>query len=49
MGQYLKDNNMAPIKDIMVDIMRTTKFLMLITSVWVKIQLNLQESSWDSI
>ena len=33
MGQYLKGNNMAPIKSIMADAMRTRKFLMLKTSV----------------
>ena len=33
MGQYLKGNNMAPIKGIMADVMRMRKFLMLITSV----------------
>ena len=41
MGQYLKGNNMAPIKGIMADVMPMRKFLMLITSVWVEIQLNL--------
>ena len=49
MGQYLKDNNMAPIKSIMADVMRMRKFLVLVTSVLIKIQLNLQECSWDSI
>ena len=41
MGQYLKGNNMAPIKRIMADIMPMRKLLMLITSVSVEIQLNL--------
>ena len=41
MGEYLKGNNMAPIKSIMADVMRMRKFLLLITSVLVKIQLNL--------
>ena len=36
-------------KLIMADIMRMRKFLMIITSVWVKIQLNLQECLWDKI
>ena len=31
--QFLKGNNMAPIKSIMADVMRMPKFLMLITSV----------------
>ena len=35
--------------NITADIMRKLKFLMLITSVLVKIQLNLQKSSLDSI
>ena len=35
-------------KNIMAEIMRIRKFLMLITFVSVKIQLNLQERSWDS-
>ena len=43
MGQYLKGNNMAPIKSIMADLMRMRKLLMLITSVRVEIQLNLYE------
>ena len=33
MGQYLKGNNMAPIKSIMGDVMRMRKFLNLVTSV----------------
>ena len=49
MGQYLKGNNMAQIKIHDGDIMRMCKLLMLITSVWVEIQLNLSERSWDSI
>ena len=40
---------MAPIQGIMADAMRMRKLLMLITSVSVEIQLNLQERSWDSI
>ena len=40
---------MAPIKIIMANIMRMRKLLMLITSVSVKIQLNLQERSWNCI
>ena len=39
--QFLKVNSMGPIKFIMVEIMRMRKILMLITSVRVKIQLNL--------
>ena len=34
MGQYLKGNNMAPIKIIMADVMHMRKFIMLITSVF---------------
>ena len=34
---------MAPIQGIMADVMRMRKIIILITSVWVKIQLNLQE------
>ena len=49
MGQYLKAYNMAPIQGIMADVMRMRKLLMLITSVRVEIQLNLQEHSWHSI
>ena len=41
MEQYLKGNNMAQIKIIMVDVMRMRKLLMLITSAWVKIHINL--------
>ena len=46
MGQYLKGYKMAPIQGIMVDVMRMHKLLMLITSVSVEIQLNLQEHSF---
>ena len=31
MGQYLKGNNMAPMKSIMADVMRMRKFLMFMT------------------
>ena len=41
MGQYLKGNNMAPIKCIMADVMHMRKLLTLGIYVWVKIQLNL--------
>ena len=33
LGEYLKGNNMAPIKSIMADVMRMRNFLVLITSV----------------
>ena len=50
MGQYLKGNDMAPIKSIMADVVLMRKLLMLITSVSVKIQqLNLQECSRSGI
>ena len=39
---------MAPIKIIMADVMRMRKLLMLLTSVWVKIQLNWQECLWHA-
>ena len=41
MWQYFKGNNMEQIKSIMADVMRMRKFLMLVTSVSVKIQINL--------
>ena len=40
-GQFLKGNIMGPIKFKMVEIMRMRNILMLITSVRVKIELNL--------
>ena len=41
MGQFLKGNSMGQIKIKMAEIMRMRKIIMLITSVRVKIQLNL--------
>ena len=38
MGQYLKGNNMAP-KKIIMAVMRMRKFLIIITQIWVKMQL----------
>ena len=45
MGQYLKGNNMAPKKIIMVDNAHAKTSN---ASAYIKIQLNLQERSWDS-
>ena len=50
MEQYLKGNNMTQIKNNnVIKYIRTRKLLIIVTSVWVKIQLNLWERSWDSI